>query len=99
MLPWGDDYYFNQVGIPTVSICIVPEDDIVPIVGVAVAIHNNEHIALLPDVYETIHNRSLDKPESVKLESMQQVMLVVNSFISNLFLTMPTGIRWRTHSR
>ncbi|MDQ7023982.1 MAG: M28 family peptidase [Anaerolineae bacterium] len=95
MLPPGDDYYFNRIGVATVSICIVPEDDIVPIVGVAVSMHNNEHIAILPSVFETIHNRALDKPEVVDIDAMRQVMLVVNNLISNLFLTMPEGMDWR----
>ena len=95
MLPPGDDYYFNQLGIPTISICIVPEDDIIPMVGLAVSLHNNEKVALLPGVLETIHNRTLDKPEAVDIDAMRQVMLVVNSLISNLFLTMPEGMDWR----
>jgi hypothetical protein len=95
MLPPGDDFYFNQLGIPTISICIVPEDDVIPMVGLAVSMHNNEKIALLPGVFETIHNRALDKPETVDIDAMRQVMLVINNLISNLFLTMPEGMDWR----
>jgi aminopeptidase YwaD len=95
MLPPGDDYYFDELGIPTISICIVPEDDIVPMVGVAVSLHNNEKIALLPGVFETIHNRALDRPDIVEIDAMRQVMLVVNNLISNLFVTMPEGMDWR----
>ena len=60
MLPPGDDYYFNEMGIPTISICIVPEDDILPMVGMAVSMHNKENVALLPGVFETIQSRTLD---------------------------------------
>jgi hypothetical protein len=95
LLPPGDDWYFNQHKIPTISICIVPEDDILPLVGVAVSMHNNEKIALLPGVFETIQNRSLDKPDVIDIDAMRQVMLVVNNLISNLFITMPESIDWR----
>lgn len=95
MLPPGDDYFFNRIGVPTISVCIVPEDDIVPMIGVAVSMHNNERIAILPNVFETIHNRALDKPETVDIDAMRQVMLVVNNLISNLFVTMPEGMDWR----
>jgi hypothetical protein len=64
-------------------------------VGVAVSMHNNEKIALLPGVFETIQNRSLDKPDVIDIDAMRQVMLVVNNLISNLFITMPESIDWR----
>jgi aminopeptidase YwaD len=91
-LPPGDDFYFNQMGIPTISICIVPEDDIAPLVAAAAALHNQQPVTLLPDVFETIHNRPFDKPEIVDIDAMRQVLLVVNNLISNLFLTMPEGM-------
>lgn len=95
LLPPSSEIPFEHMGVPTISICIAPEDDIVPILGLAVAMHNNEKIALLPAVYESIHHPELDTVETIQVDAMRQVMLVANQFISNMFTTMPEGVDWK----
>lgn len=96
MLPPGDDESFKPYGIPTVSACIVPKEDIFPMIGLAVSLHNKENIAVLPDVYESVHKRLLDTIDTVQIDSMRQVMLVINTLISNLLKIMPEeDINWK----
>jgi hypothetical protein len=96
MLPPSDDESFEPYGIPTVSICIVPEEDIIPMIGLAISLHNKEKLAVLPGVYEAVHNRILDTIDTVELGSMRQVMLVVNALVSNLLNIMPEeDIHWK----
>lgn len=83
-LPPSNEKPFEEMGIPTVSVCIAPEEDIVPIVGVAVSLKNQEHVALLPNVYESIHYPDRDTLDKVQIDAMRQVMLIVNSLISNM---------------
>lgn len=84
ILPPSNELPFEQFKIPTVSICAAPEDDIVPIVGLAVSLHNNENVALLPGVYQGVHRPELDTLDTVGIDAMRQVMLIVNSLISNM---------------
>ena len=84
ILPPSNEAPFERLGIPTVSVCIAPEDDIVPIVGLAVSLHNDERVALLPGVYEGVHRPERDTLDAVQIEAMRQVMLIVNSLISNM---------------
>lgn len=96
MLPPGNEESFEPYGVPTVSICIVPKEDILPMIGLAVSLHNKENIAVLPGVYEAVHNRVLDTIDNIELDSMRQVMLVVNTLISNLLKIMPEeDINWK----
>ncbi len=93
VLPPSNEKPFNDMGIPTVSICIAPEEDIVPIVGVAVSIKNQERVALLPNVYEGIHYPERDTLDKIQVDAMRQVMLIVNSLISNMLSEIKTD--WR----
>lgn len=95
MLPPSSEIPFEHLSVPTISICIAPEDDIVPLLGLAVAMHNHEKLAILPAVYETVHHPQLDTVESVQVDAMRQVMLVVNQLISNMLTTMPEGVDWK----
>ena len=96
MLPPSDDVSFEAVDIPTVSICIMPKEDILPMIGLAISLHNKEKLAVLPSVYEAVHNRTLDTIDTVELSSMRQVMLVVNALISNMLKIMPEeDIHWK----
>jgi aminopeptidase YwaD len=96
MLPSGDAESFEPYGVPIVSICVVPKEDILPMIGLAVALHNQETVAVLPSVYEAIHNRGLDTVDNIELDAMRQVMLVVNTLISNLLKIMPEeDINWK----
>ena len=96
MLPPSDDKSFEAKEIPTVSVCIVPEEDILPMIGLAISLHNKEKLAILPGVYEAVHNRTLDTIDNVELNSMRQVMLVVNALVSNMLNILPEeDIHWK----
>lgn len=95
LLPPGDHLPFEAKKVPTVTISIVPEEDIVPMVGLAVALHNEEQVAVLPSIYEVVHNPALDTVAHVQVDAMRQVMLIVNALISNLLTLMPDGIDWK----
>jgi hypothetical protein len=95
LLPPSSEIPFENLGIPTVSICIAPEDDIVPMVGLAVSMHENEKLAVLPSVYESVRYPERDTIEAIQIDAMRQVMLVVNQLISNLITTMPEGVDWK----
>lgn len=84
ILPSSNEAPFEALTIPTASVCIAPEEDIVPIVGLAVSLHNNERVALLPGVYEGVHHPELDTVDSIQIDAMRQVMLIVNSLVSNM---------------
>ena len=84
ILPPSNEHPFEALKIPTASICAAPEDDIVPIVGLAVSLQNDENIALLPGVYQGVHRPELDTLDTVGIDAMRQVMLIVNSLISNM---------------
>jgi hypothetical protein len=95
MLPPSSEVPFEEHSIPTISICIVPEDDIVPMIGLAYSMQENEKIALLPSVYESVRYPERDTVDAIQVDAMRQVMLVVNQLISNLMTTMPEGVDWK----
>jgi hypothetical protein len=95
LLPPSSEIAFEERGVPTISVCIVPDDDIVPMIGLAVSMHNREKIALLPAVYEAVQHPETDTIEAIQVDAMRQVMLIVNAFISNLLTTMPEGVDWK----
>ena len=95
LLPSSNDRPFTEKGVPTVTISIAPDDDIVPIVGLAVALYNKEQVAVLPEIYQAVHEPTLDTIDSIEIDAMRQVMLIVNALISNLLKLMPDGIDWK----
>jgi hypothetical protein len=95
LLPPSSEIAFEALGVPTISVCIVPDDDVLPMIGLAVSMHNREKIALLPAVYEAVQHPDRDTIEAIQVDAMRQVMLIVNSFVSNLLTTMPEGVDWK----
>ncbi|MEM9951908.1 MAG: M28 family peptidase [Chloroflexota bacterium] len=93
LLPPSNDAPFEARGIPTISVSIAPEDDITPIVGVAVSMRNEENVALLPNVYECIHHPERDTLDIIEVDAMRQVMLIVNTLISNMLTVIKAD--WR----
>ncbi|MEL6308289.1 MAG: M28 family peptidase [Chloroflexota bacterium] len=95
LLPPSDDRSFAEKGIPTATVSIAPDEDVVPIVGLAVALHNKEQVAVLPSIYQAVHQPTLDTVDTIQIDAMRQVMLIVNALISNLLKLMPDGIDWK----
>jgi aminopeptidase YwaD len=44
LLPPGNELAFEALGVPTISVCIVPDDDVVPMIGLAVSMHKQPYL-------------------------------------------------------
>jgi aminopeptidase YwaD len=72
--PPSDDMIFEYVGIPNISVCVAPADDVELLAKSAAPIHGWSAPEAFPSVFDTMHNRSRDSIEFVELTAMQQCL-------------------------
>lgn len=72
-MPPGDDVSFDRAGIPTVSVCAIPECDIENLIDIARCIQLQIPPGAMPTIMETMHNSSRDTIEVVEVGTMQRV--------------------------
>jgi len=75
-IPQSDDYYFEGMHIPTVSICCAPEVDIAKFENLARALRGEIILQNFPTVFETMHNRPRDTVEVVEVDAMQHAYVL-----------------------
>ncbi|MCG2725972.1 MAG: M28 family peptidase [Elusimicrobia bacterium] len=83
-LPKGDEMAFELKGIPNVSVCIVPSQDVRALIDMGNAIHKGKQSKVVPAIVETMHNGVRDTVDVVKMESILAVADWGNALINNL---------------
>ena len=73
-LPAGDALSFEQVGVPTLSACILPAEDVEPLRETVKAIHQGQRPTTVPKIFETFHNGFRDSIETIEEAAMQKVL-------------------------
>jgi len=73
-LPPGDDWAFEEVGIPNVSVSILPDDDIPVLIDAVAAMRRHEQSAHMPAIMETMHNGPRDSIATIDETAMQSVL-------------------------
>lgn len=73
-LPPGDDLSFSYAGVPTLSACILPSEDVEPLMGAVKAWHQGQMPGTMPRIVETFHNGCRDSIEIIEASAMQQVL-------------------------
>ena len=71
-LPRGDETSFNQAGIPSVTVGVVPWED-VELVEAFINAEQGQQLARTPSVAETIHNGCRDSIDAVQETALQTV--------------------------
>jgi aminopeptidase YwaD len=72
-LPPGDDWSFEQAGIPNVAVSIAPAEDVPVFLEAVDAMRLRQRPLRAPAIMETMHNRSRDTLAVVEEGAMQQV--------------------------
>jgi aminopeptidase YwaD len=84
-LPPGDDRIFEGRGVPTITACVLPENDIQPLVELVHFMDNGGSPPLQkPMILNTFHNASQDKVEVIQESAMQTMYVWVLDFIAQL---------------
>lgn len=81
ILPPSDDVSFMAVDVPTVSLCVVPNEDVPLMTEIAPLLLDWQRPKQLPTMFQTIHNRPLDKLDTVSGHSMERAYKFVVQFL------------------
>jgi hypothetical protein len=73
-LPPGDDQSFEAVGIPNLSVCILPDDDVALLLEAVPAMRQFRQAARMPAIAETMHNGPRDSIAVIEEAAMQAVL-------------------------
>lgn len=72
-LPPGDDLPFADGGVPTLSVSMLPSDEIEPLEEAVNAWRQGQIPATMPKIAETFHNGCRDSIETIEVPTMQAV--------------------------
>lgn len=74
-LPPGDDLPFAYRGVPTLSVSILPSDEIELLEEAVTAWRQGQVPATMPRIAETFHNGCRDRIETIEVPAMQKVLI------------------------
>jgi hypothetical protein len=83
-LPKGDETAFELKGIPNISVCLVPSQDVKPLICMSDAIHKGNRSKVVPAIVETMHNGVRDNVNIVKSEAILTVADWANELINKI---------------
>ncbi len=84
LLPPGDDLSFQQAGLPNISVCILPADEVEQLISVVDAMRNHRQPEVIPKVVETMHNGPRDSISTVQESAMQTVLQWVQAVLEHI---------------
>ncbi len=94
VLPPGDDLPFAYVGVPTLSMSMLPSDEIEPLEEAVTAWRQGQVSARMPKIVETFHNGCRDSIETIEASAMQNVLRGLESILKqfeSLWFSDPSG--------
>ncbi|MEO8610175.1 MAG: M28 family peptidase [Chloroflexota bacterium] len=84
-MPQGDDRIFEGRGIPTITACIIPAEDIEPL---AILVHAMEDIGKPPDpmpsILQTFHGGSRDSIDFIEEQAMTKMLAWTRDLVMQL---------------
>jgi aminopeptidase YwaD len=83
-LPPGDEASFEAVGIPNLSVTILPHEDVALLLEAVPAMRQLRQAARLPAIAETIHNGPRDSITVIEETAMQAVLECVRAIVQAL---------------
>ena len=84
-LPPGDDLSFQQAEVPTISVCILPADEVELLISTVEAMHNHRQPEAIPPVLETMHNGPRDNIDTVQERAMQTVLHWLQAVLEHMY--------------
>jgi len=73
-LPPGDDVVFEGAGVPNVSVCILPSEEVDAVVEFATGTNQKQSSENRPTITETMHNGPRDSIDVIEEYAMQSVL-------------------------
>ena len=89
-LPAGDNLPFEEVGVPTLSVGMLPAEDVEPLLAAIDAGHRGQTPAPMPTIVETFHNGCRDAIATIEAPAMEAVLRWLESLLmqfSSLYST------------
>jgi aminopeptidase YwaD len=86
-LPPGDERSFEAKGVPTLSLSILPHNDVPLLLEAVPAMRQRQHAAYMPTTAETIHNGPRDSIVVIEEAAMQAVLECVGALVQALSST------------
>jgi aminopeptidase YwaD len=86
-LPLGDQQSFEAVGIPNLSVSILPHDDVPVLLGAVPALRQLQRAETMPVTAETIHNGPRDSITVIEEAAMQAVLEWIDAIVGALSST------------
>jgi hypothetical protein len=83
-LPPGDEQSFEAVGIPNLSVTILPDDDVALLLEAVPAMRQLRQAAHMPAIAETIHNGPRDSIAVIEEAAMQAVLECISAIVQAL---------------
>lgn len=83
-LPPGDEQSFEALGIPNLSVTILPHDDVALLLEAVPAMRQLRQAARMPAIAETIHNGPRDTIAVIEEAAMQAVLGCVRAIVQAL---------------
>lgn len=83
-LPPGDDLSFEDVGVPNLSVCILPSEDVEPLIETIEFMRQGRAPVTSPRIIETMHNNSRDSFETIEESAMQKVLNWLEAVLKQL---------------
>lgn len=80
-LPPGDDLSFARAEIPTLSVCILPSDDVEPLIEVVMAMQQRRQPQAMPGIIDTFHNGPRDSIENLEESAMESILHWLSSIL------------------
>lgn len=80
-LPPGDDLPFVYRGVPTLSVSMLPSDEIELLEEAVTAWRQGQVPATMPKIAETFHNGCRDCIETIEVSAMQKVLIGLESIL------------------
>lgn len=80
-LPAGDNLPFEEVGVPTLSVGMLPAEDVEPLLAAIEAGHRGRPPASMPTIAETFHNGCRDAIETIEASAMEAVLRWLESLL------------------
>lgn len=80
-LPAGDNLPFEEVGVPTLSVGMLPAEDVGPLLAAIGAGQRGQTPAPMPTIVETFHNGGRDAIATIEAPAMEAVLQWLESLL------------------
>jgi len=80
-LPPGDNLPFEEAGVPTLSVGMLPAEDVDLLLAAIKAGQRGRTLATMPTIIETFHNGGRDAIETIEASAMQTVLHWLESIL------------------